>query len=196
MPQIFRLGANYASIAVMAANPHDWLNEHGDYLYRFALTRLRDPHQAEDVVQETLLAAIKSPTFAEQSSPRTWLTGILKHKIIDCMRKQLREIPASELLTEEDANMDEFFDDTGHWAEKPQAWDIPHDALQQKQFLQVLQQCMARLPQKLAAIFTMRDVDELDNEEICKALNITATNAWVMLYRARMGLRKCLEMHW
>ncbi|MBF4990072.1 sigma-70 family RNA polymerase sigma factor [Methylophilus sp. QUAN] len=180
----------------MAANPHDWLNEHGDYLYRFALTRLRDPHQAEDVVQETLLAAIKSTTFAEQSSPRTWLTGILKHKIIDCMRKQLREIPASELLAEEDANMDEFFDDTGHWAEKPQAWDIPHDALQQKQFLQILQQCMARLPQKLAAIFTMRDVDELDNEEICKALNITATNAWVMLYRARMGLRKCLEMHW
>ncbi|MGS7457366.1 sigma factor, partial [Mycobacterium tuberculosis] len=71
----------------MATNPHDWLNEHGNYLYRFALARLRDPHQAEDVVQETLLAAIKNPNFAEQSSPRTWLTGILKHKIIDCMRK-------------------------------------------------------------------------------------------------------------
>lgn len=149
----------------MATNPHDWLNEHGDYLYRFALTRLRDPHQAEDVVQETLLAAIKNPNFAEQSSPRTWLTGILKHKIIDCMRKQIRETPVSELLSEEDANMDEFFDDTGHWAEKPQAWDIPHDALQQKQFLKVLQQCMERLPQKLAAIFTMRDVDEMDKKK-------------------------------
>lgn len=180
----------------MATNPHDWLNEHGDYLYRFALARLRDPHQAEDVVQETLLAAIKNPNFAEQSSPRTWLTGILKHKIIDCMRKQIRETPVTELLSEEDANMDEFFDDTGHWAEKPQAWGIPHDALQQKQFLKVLQQCMERLPQKLAVIFTMRDVDDMDNEEICKELEITTTNAWVMLYRARMGLRKCLEIHW
>jgi RNA polymerase sigma-70 factor (TIGR02943 family) len=112
------------------------------------------------------------------------------------MRKQVREIPASTLMSEEDANMDEFFDETGHWAEKPQAWDVPQDALQQKQFLQVLQQCMDRLPQKLAAIFSMRDVDDMDNEEICKALEITATNAWVMLYRARMGLRKCLEMHW
>lgn len=180
----------------MTHNPHDWLQAHGDYLYRFALMRLRDPHQAEDVVQETLLAAIKNPSFSEQSSPRTWLTGILKHKITDCMRKQLREIPASELLSEEDANMDDFFDDTGHWAEKPQAWDLPHDALQQKQFLQVLQECMSRLPQKLATIFSMRDVDDMDNEEICKALGITATNAWVMLYRARMGLRKCLELHW
>ncbi|HEY0907475.1 MAG TPA: sigma-70 family RNA polymerase sigma factor [Methylophilus sp.] len=180
----------------MKSNPHDWLHEHGDYLYRFALARLRDPHQAEDVVQETLLAAIKQSNFAEQSSPRTWLTGILKHKIIDCLRKQVREIPASALMAEADANMDEFFDDSGHWAEKPQAWDIPHDALQQKQFLQVLQDCMQRLPTKLAAIFSMRDVDEMDNAEICKALDITTTNAWVMLYRARMGLRKCLELHW
>lgn len=183
-------------MAVMTPNPHDWLNAHGDYLYRFALARLRDPHQAEDVVQETLLAAIKAPSFAEQSSPRTWLTGILKHKIIDLMRKQARETPVSSLLADEDASMDDFFDDTGHWAEKPQAWAIPQDALQQKQFLAVLQRCLARLPQKLAAIFTMRDVDDMDNEEICKVLNITATNAWVMLYRARMGLRKCLELHW
>lgn len=180
----------------MKSNPHDWLKEHGDYLYRFALARLRDAHQAEDAVQETLLAAIKNPNFSNQSSPRTWLTGILKHKIIDCMRKQIRETPVSELLSEEDANMDDFFDDTGHWTEKPQAWNVPHDALQQTQFLKVLQQCIERLPQKLAAIFTMRDVDEMDNDEICKELGVTATNAWVMLYRARMGLRKCLELHW
>lgn len=180
----------------MSHNAHDWLNEHGDYLYRFALARLRDPHQAEDVVQETLLAAIKNHSYAQQSSPRTWLTGILKHKIIDCLRKQIREVPVSELLTEEDANMDEFFDASGHWAEKPHTWSMPQDSLQQKQFLQVLHDCMQRLPQKLAAIFNMRDVDEMDNEEICKELNISTTNAWVMLYRARMGLRKCLEMHW
>ena len=177
-------------------NPHLWLNDHGDYLYRFALARLRDPHQAEDVVQETFLAAIKSPNFAEQSSPRTWLTGILKHKIIDVMRKGIREVAASDLMADEDASMDEFFDDTGHWAEKPLAWDIPHEALEQKQFLGVLQNCVDKLPAKLAAMFMLRDVQETDNEEICKELNITATNAWVMLYRARMSVRKCLEIHW
>lgn len=178
-----------------ANNTHEWLNEHGDYLYRFALARLRDATQAEDVVQETFLAAIKSDSFGGQSSPRTWLTGILKHKIIDVMRKGVREMNISD-IQEDDANMDEFFDDTGHWAEKPLAWDIPHDALEQKQFLSVLQQCIDKLPKKAAAIFNMRDIQELENNEICKELNISTTNAWVMLYRARMGMRKCLEMHW
>jgi RNA polymerase sigma-70 factor, ECF subfamily len=177
-------------------NVNDWLNEHGDYLYRFALARLRDTHQAEDVVQETFLAAIKSNSYAEQSSPRTWLTGILKHKIIDVMRKSKRETPASELMSDQDANMDEFFDATGHWADKPLEWDMPETALEQKQFFKVLQSCLDKIPSKLAALFVMRDVHETDNEEICKELNITTTNAWVMLYRARMGIRKCLEINW
>ena len=177
-------------------NMHNWLNDHGDYLYRFALARLRDPHLAEDVVQETFLAAIKSPSFAEQSAPRTWLTGILKHKIIDVMRKNVREIAASDLLDDEDANVDDFFDDAGRWADKPLKWDMPENALEQKQFLGVLQNCMEKLPAKSAQLFMMRDVHETDNEEICKELNITATNAWVMLYRARLGLRKCLEINW
>lgn len=174
---------------------HNWLNEHCDYLYRFALARLRDPHQAEDAVQETFLAAIKSPNFAEQSSPRTWLTGILKHKIIDTLRKNMREIAASELV-EEDASMDEFFDEKGRWTDRPQRWGMPEGALEQQQFLAVLQECLDRLPAKQQAIFMLRDVEETENEEICKELNITPTNAWVMLYRARMGMRKCLEMNW
>ncbi len=176
-------------------NPHDWLAEHSDYLYRFALARLRDPHQAEDCVQETMIAAIKSPSFAEQSSPRTWLTGILKHKIIDLMRKNVREVAASQLV-DDDENMDEFFDTQGHWSEKPQDWAMPDDALQQQQFLKVLQSCMDKLPAKQQALFMLRDVQENDNDEICKELDITATNAWVMLYRARMGMRKCLEINW
>lgn len=178
------------------ANAHDWLSEHGDYLYRFALARLRDTHQAEDVVQETFVAAIKSNNFAEQSSPRTWLTGILKHKIIDVMRKSNREISVSDLLADEDTEMDDFFDAKGHWEDKPQAWDVPENALEQKQFLKILQSCIDKIPNKLATLFMMRDVEERDNEEICKELNITSTNAWVMLYRARMGIRKCLEINW
>ena len=175
---------------------HEWLELHGDYLYRFALARLRDAHLAEDVVQETFLAAIKTTSFAEQSSPRTWLTGILKHKIVDVMRKSRREIAASELMSEEDANMDEFFDSTGHWLESPKAWTVPDDVLEQKQFLATLQACIDKLPKKLATLFLMRDVHDTENEEICKELEISATNAWVMLYRARMSLRKCLEINW
>ncbi len=182
----------------MSHNVNDWLNEHGDYLYRFALARLRDPHQAEDAVQETMLAAIKNNSFEGDSSARTWLTGILKHKIIDLQRKLIREQPISDLvdLDASDTSMDDFFDKSGHWLEKPQTLEMPENALQQKQFLSVLNTCMNKLPAKLAAIFMLRDVHESDNENICKELNITATNAWVMLYRARMGLRKCLETNW
>jgi RNA polymerase sigma-70 factor (ECF subfamily) len=182
------------------ANPNDWLNEHGDYLYRFALVRLRDTHLAEDAVQETLLAALKNTSgFSGKSSARTWLTGILKHKIIDLIRRTQKEQPLydddpSEEITE--AGMDEFFDDTGHWAEKPSSLGDPARLMEQQQFWHILQSCLDRLPKKLARLFMLREIEEEDNETICKELEITATNAWVMLYRSRMGLRKCVEMHW
>lgn len=177
---------------------HDWLTEHGDYLYRYALARLRDPHLAEDAVQETLLAAMQGSGYAGGSSPRTWLTGILKHKIIDHFRRLQREVPleSPEEIAGDVPDMDEFFSESGHWAEPPQSWGDPGSLLQQDQFLRVLQECMDRLPERLARLFMLREVVEEDNEEICKELEITPTNAWVMLYRARMGLRKCLEMNW
>lgn len=182
----------------MTSNINDWLNEHGDYLYRFALARLKDPHQAEDAVQETMLAAIKNNSFEGSSSARTWLTGILKHKIIDLQRKHIREQPVSDIvdLDSSESSMDDFFDQKGHWLDKPVTLNMPDDSLEQKQFLSVLDECLSKLPKKLKAIFMLRDVQEVENENICKELNITATNAWVMLYRARMGLRKCLELNW
>lgn len=182
----------------MIENVNDWLNEHGDYLYRFALARLRDQHQAEDAVQETMLAAIKNPAFEGQSSPRTWLTGILKHKIIDMQRKQFREPAVSDMvdLDSSELSMDDFFDHSGHWIDQNNILDMPDQALQQDQFFTVLNQCVDKLPKKLAALFMLRDVHETENEIICKELDITTTNAWVMLYRARMSLRKCLEINW
>jgi len=183
---------------LMAENVNDWLNEHGDYLYRFALARLRDSHQAEDAVQETMLAAIKNNSFEGRSSARTWLTGILKHKIIDMQRKQIREQPVSDLvdLEADDTTMDDFFNERGHWLERPKEWDKPDSALEQKQFLSSLSACLDKLPAKLKVLFMMRDVHEIENEKTCKDLEITPTNAWVMLYRARMRLRKCLELNW
>jgi RNA polymerase sigma-70 factor (ECF subfamily) len=186
-------------IDTASKNQNDWLTEHGDYLYRFALARLRDPHQAEDVVQETLLAAIQNQTFEGKSAPRTWLTGILKHKIIDLIRRQMREQPLEQdgdFLPDEPGMEDFFDDDDAHWNDKPQYWGEPQGLLEQKQFLGILQQCLDRLPPKLVSLFMMREVHESDNEEICKELDISSTNAWVMLYRARMRLRKCLELHW
>lgn len=182
----------------MHSNVHDWLNEYGDYLYRFALARLKDSDQAEDAVQETMLAAIKNNSFAGESSVRTWLTGILKHKIIDMQRQIIREQPISDLMDIEatEDSMDDFFDKTGHWIDRPAALDMPDQILEQNQFLKVLDACLQRLPHNLRAIFMLRDIHETENENICKELNITPTNAWVMLYRARMGLRKCLEMNW
>lgn len=177
---------------------HEWLTEHGDYLYRFALARLRDQHQAEDVVQETLLAAMQNQSYAGKSAPRTWLIGILKHKIIDLIRRQSREHPMQNLAEDlaDDSASDEFFTDNGHWADKPQSWPAAENALEQKQFLSILDECLARLPARLASLFMLREVHESDNDEICKELQISPTNAWVMLYRARMSLRKCLELHW
>jgi len=177
---------------------HEWLTEHGDYLYRFALARLRDPHLAEDAVQETLLAAMQGGGYGGKSAPRTWLTGILKHKIIDLIRHQVREQPLEhEEDLPDEPGMDEFFaDDSRHWSDKPQSWGAPESVLEQKQFLVILQQCMDRLPKKLASLFLLREVHESGNEEICKELKISSTNAWVMLYRARMGLRKCIELNW
>ncbi len=182
----------------MSNDINTWVNEHGDYLFRFALARLRDTHQAEDVVQETFLAAVKSNSYAGQSSVRTWLTGILKHKIIDVQRKRYKEPVLSDLSAnqEEDINIEDFFDSSGHWVDKPDSWDHPEEALTQKQFLDTLHNCITRLPKKLSNIYMLRDIHETDNEEICKDLDITPTNAWVMLYRARMSLRKCLEINW
>ncbi len=149
-------------------------------------------------VQETLLAALQGSGFAGHSSPRTWLTGILKHKIIDQFRRRQRELPlaAPDDVTADEPGMDEFFLDDGHWAESPQTWGEPASLLQQDQFLRILQTCLDRLPEKLARLFMLREVGEWDNEEICKELEISPTNAWVMLYRARMRLRKCMEMNW
>jgi len=173
-------------------------NSHRGYLLRVAVLQLRDNDVAEDVVQDTLLAALQGASgFSGRSSLKTWLTGILKHKIIDVIRRKGRE-PAFASLDEETQleDLDALFDETGHWENPPADWGNPESALSQQQFMEVMQMCLEKLPPNTARVFLMREVMELESEEICKELAITSTNLWVILYRARIALRQCLEQKW
>lgn len=167
------------------------------YLLRYATLQLRNPEAAEDAVQEALVAALAGePNFAGRSNLRTWLTGILKHKIVDTIRRQSRERPATMDADGTTEEFDALFDETGHWAEPPGPWEQPEGALAQKQFLAALEQCLRALPQRTAQAFMMREHLGFETSEICKELGITSTHLWVMLYRARMALRQCLELNW
>lgn len=187
------------SKVAMATGPVAY-EEFRGYLLRYAGLQIRDAAAAEDLVQETLLAAIEGGArFSGQSSIKTWLTGILKHKIIDHLRRQNREQP---LLGESDSErseadvVDALFAADGHWREAPGNWEKPDQAFENRQFWEVFQACASMMPARMARVFTMREVMELSTEEICKELNITTTNCWVMLHRARLILRECLNSKW
>jgi RNA polymerase sigma-70 factor (ECF subfamily) len=180
-----------------AATPLE-LERHRPYLLRFALLQLRDKSAAEDAVQETLLAALQGASrFAGQSSVRTWLVGILKHKIIDSIRKAARALPLESRAAEDRSDDPEpFFAEDGHFAEAPEEWASPERSLEERRFFEALERCLEALPKSTATAFTMRELLGLETEEICKELGISASNCWVMLYRARMSLRACLERTW
>jgi RNA polymerase sigma-70 factor (ECF subfamily) len=182
------------------ANPIDpqELGEYREYLYRFALLHLRDPARADDAVQETLLAAVENrAAFSGKAQVRTWLTGILKHKIMDLFRRQAREGPTEPIPGDEDFDALHFDAQArDHWRAFPQTWADPERSLEQKRFWEVLEACSQRMPPQIARAFVMRELMGLETEEICKELGISANNCWVMLYRARISLRECLEIKW
>ena len=162
------------------------------YLLRYASLQLRDRHAAEDAVQETLLAALAGEAgFGGRSNLRTWLTGILKHKIVDALRRGSREVTAGS-----EEELDSLFDEKGHWLELPSAWKDPDASLEQSQFFRALEDCLARLPAKTAQAFMLREHMGLETDEICKELAVTPTHCWVLLHRARMALRECLSSNW
>lgn len=184
------------------SSPDRWLADHGDALFGFALLRVRDRAAAEDLVQETLLAAWRGrESFAGGSTERTWLIGILKHKLIDHWRRSAREpqnqIPAGAAADEPDV-LEQLFDaaEKDHWRVQPSPWYDPDAALEQQQFWQIFTDCIAALPPAQAQAFSLCELDGLDGPEACKVLAVAPTNLWVMLHRARLRLRQCLENHW
>ena len=181
----------------VAVDPVDWVDRYGDYLFRYAMLRLRDRSMAEDLVQETFLAALKDRgSFSGNSSEATWLVGILKHKIADHFRKQAREAPLEDSDLRERPNPSPF-DESGRWISGPTAWGgNPADLYREKKFLDQLTKCLSGLSPNHANAFTLREIEGADTGEICKVLNVTQTNLWVILHRARTQLRRCLETHW
>lgn len=185
------------------SSPERWVELYGNYLYKFALMRLRNDALAEDAVQETFLAALKArQTFSGRSSEKTWLVGILKHKIIDTFRKRAREISESDIqlpFEREQLFLDNDDDWAGHWKPeyKPAEWgNTPHVAAERNDFQRVFRSCFDKLPERVGLAFAMKEIEDAESSEICTSLGITEANLWVMLHRARMHLRRCLEVRW
>ena len=170
-----------------------------DYLMRFARLQLRNEAWAEDAVSETLLAALAKPqAFEARSQLRTWLVGILKHKVIDSIRQRQREVTLDTGSDDEHADPLEHmaFKADGHFANMPAEWGNPEQDLKNRQFMAILEACTERLPPVQGRLFLMREWLEMSSEEICKELNLTSTNLYVQLHRARLRLRDCLELNW
>ena len=184
------------------SDPERWVDEHGDYLFKFALMRLRDESKAEDAVQETFLAALKGGgKFQGRSAEKSFLVGILKNKIYDHFRKASRETSFTDLQFNDDEDSDRFVNEglgKGGWIHElgPQEWTRAGESLDQELFWQTYRDCAAKLPEKISTVFNLREVDGLDSKEVCAVLNISESNLWVMLHRARLALRGCLETNW
>lgn len=175
------------------------LADYQPYLLRYARLQLRNEAWAEDAVSETLLAALSKPqSFGNRSQLKTWLVGILKHKVIDILRQRRREVCLQE--EDDDGGTDELdalmFRADGHFAVRPAEWGNPEQALASRQFFEVLEACAEKLPAAMARVFMMREWLELSSEDICKELQLTPTNLYVQLHRARLRLRECLELNW
>ncbi|MEZ6102236.1 MAG: sigma-70 family RNA polymerase sigma factor [Pirellulaceae bacterium] len=178
-------------------DPLSWLEEHGHALLAFALNRIADRQMAEDLVQETFVAAVKAKQqFRGQSTIKTWLTSILRHKIIDHQRKQSRR-PVTHTPDLPDLADQQLFNKQGIWKQDVPSWPgDPQATLESQEFWQIFARCREKLPAQLAEAFLLRDIDQINTEEICKQLQITPSNLSVRLYRARMLMRQCLEKNW
>jgi RNA polymerase sigma-70 factor (ECF subfamily) len=184
----------------LADHPEDWVDQYGDALYRFALARVKDPLTAEELVQEALVSALGSrKSYKGRSSRKTWLTAILKYKIVDYFRKSRREYAHENLdrINPYDNSGEDPFNEKGGWSLLPARWQTdPGKIQEQREFLDIFYQCLGELPERLSRIFMLREMDGAETEEICQVMKVTPTNSWTLLYRARIRLKRCLEVRW
>lgn len=180
----------------------DELNGMRGDLLRFARLQLRDPALAEDVVQESFLAALSGiDKFANRSSLKTWVFSILRNKIVDAIRSRAQEVSLGQEFgdSEEFSELEaDLFEPGGHWRSEstPSGWSDPAQSFEQARFWTVFEACLEQLPERIGRVFMMREFLGLETGEICKELGLSASNCWVVLHRARLGLRGCLEQRW
>ncbi len=177
-------------------NIDKWIDNYADYMYNYAIVRVNNSDLAKDLVQDTFFAGLKSAkNFQGKSTERTWLVSILKRKIIDYYRK----INSKKGQAEVRMNFYEDGENEGNWLEErvPQSWDNQSDkTIENDELKNQLESCIEALPKKYGMVFRMKTIQEFETEEICKELNITASNLWVIIHRARTQLRKCMEDNW
>lgn len=182
-------------------DPHLWVATYADYLYNYAVARVAEEELARDLVQETFLAALEQrEKFEGRSTERTWLTAILKNKIIDVYRKKASGLAGVRKQESGDTELNEFFQaKDGHWKEAYYPQEFSHsadDPLLSKEFNTVLKHCMKKLPALWLAVFTMKHMDDASTEMICSELKVSAANFWVIIHRAKLNLRACLQKKW
>jgi RNA polymerase sigma-70 factor (TIGR02943 family) len=184
-----------------AIDPHHWVSRYADYLYSYAVFRIKDQNRARDLVQDTFLAALeRREKYEGRSSERTWLTAILKNKIIDVYRSKSSGFGRDAVQASIYAPEEDFFNqDDGHWND--QHWpaelviEAP-DALHNKEFARILEACMNKLPALWLSVFSMKHIDEETTDRICNELKLSSSNFWVIIHRTKVNLRSCLQKHW
>jgi len=181
----------------MATDPKDWLENYGDYLYRFALSRLHDREAAEDAVQETFLAAIRGlDSYTGDVEVKYWLRGILRNKTVDHIRRAVREMPLAE-LTDYDEPPSRLRSIFGIPARKVESWSFdPASVCENKEFWDVFSSCLSKIKSPLREVYTLKEIEGSATDEICREFGITPNNLWVMVHRARKQLKRCLLRNW
>ncbi|MDM8172833.1 sigma-70 family RNA polymerase sigma factor [Olivibacter sp. LS-1] len=184
-----------------AVNPHKWVSRYADYLYTYAAFRINDEDLARDLVQETFLSALeRKEKFEGKSSEKTWLTAILKNKIVDVYRSRSMRLAKGVDATNSDDTDTDFFDhNDGHWREQHRPAELgieQADALENKEFQKILEACMKKLPALWFSVFSMKHIDDETTEMICSELKLTSSNFWVIIHRTKVNLRSCLQKNW
>lgn len=176
-------------------NSNKWVGNYANQLFAFAFARTKNQALSEDLVQETFLSGLKAQNnFKGNSSEKTWLYSILKNKIIDHYRKSSTK-NEKNILDDEERNTDSLFADNGHWKNQNafvSSKDEASKLVESKEFHEILEKCLSNLPLKTQLAFRYKHIEGLETEEICKELDITASNYWVLLHRARLSLKDCL----
>ena len=182
--------------------PGDWVKNYGDYLYSLALIKVGNKESAEDLVQETFLSAYKAKAlFKNDSSEKTWLTVILKNKIVDHYRKKDVLKDVGSYISNTEAGFDEHFfnEKDGHWLMEaaPMAWkELADEKINRNEFNKIIQYCIQKMPPKLIPVFVAKFLDETESDSICKEFDISSSNYWVIIHRAKVLIRSCLEKNW